>query len=128
MSTAVATTKERILDAAEEIMLQKSFLSVVLNEILAAVKVPKGSFYHYFESKEQFGVELVKHHVAEATASKRRVLLNEELEPNPLDRLLAYLNGNIARLMESECQCGCLVLKLATEVSSMSDDMRAVFA
>lgn len=128
MSTSTATTKERILDAAEELMLTKSFHSVGLNEILSAVKVPKGSFYHYFESKEQFGVELLKHYVADATAFKRRMLLNEEQEPNPFDRLIAFLNGNVARLMESECRCGCLVLKLGTEVSSMSDDMRAVLA
>ena len=41
MSATATTTKERILDAAEEIMLQKSFHSVGLNEILTAVKVPK---------------------------------------------------------------------------------------
>jgi TetR/AcrR family transcriptional repressor of nem operon len=128
MSASTATTKERILDAAEELMLTKSFHSVGLNEILSAVKVPKGSFYHYFESKEQFGVELIRHHVTEATASKRRVLLNQDIEPNPLERLLSYLNGCVAKLMESECRCGCLVLKLATEVSAMSDDMRAVLA
>ena len=39
-------------------MLERSFHSVGLNQILASVKVPKGSFYHYFESKEQFGVEI----------------------------------------------------------------------
>ena len=62
------TTKERILDAAEELMLEKSFHSVGLTEILEAVKVPKGSFYHHFKSKEQFGVEMLKHYVADATA------------------------------------------------------------
>ena len=62
-------TKERILDAAEQIMLEKSFHSVGLNEILKAVGVPKGSFYHHFESKEQFGVEMLKHYVADAVAN-----------------------------------------------------------
>lgn len=128
MSTSTATTKERILDAAEELMLTKSFHSVGLNEILSAVKVPKGSFYHYFTSKEQFGVELLKHYVGEATANKRRMLLNEEMEPNPFDRLMAYLNGAVAMMMEGECKCNCLLLKLGTEVSSMSDDMRVVLA
>lgn len=128
MSTSATTTKERILDAAEELMLTKSFHSVGLNEILSAVKVPKGSFYHYFASKEQFGVELLKHHVSEATANKRRMLLNEELEPNPFDRLITYLNGAVANIMEGQCKCNCLILKLGTEVSAMSDDMRAVLA
>ena len=128
MSTATVTTKERILEAAEEIMLQKSFHSVGLNEILSAVKVPKGSFYHYFQSKEQFGVELLKHYVADATAFKRRALLTSELAENPLDRLMAVLEMSIARLFESGCQRGCLVVKLSTEVATFSDDMRAVLA
>lgn len=93
MSTTTATpnTKERILDAAEGIMLQKSFHSVGLNEILSAVKVPKGSFYHYFQSKEQFGVELLKHYVADASAYKRKCLLTAELSEDPAERLAAYL-------------------------------------
>src|SRR5215207_526043 len=128
MSTATLTTKERILDAAEEIMLQKSFHSVGLNEILSAVKVPKGSFYHYFQSKEQFGVELLKHYVADASAYKRRALLSTELVEDPYERLMTYLDLNIAKLFEKSCKCSCLVLKLASEVATFSDDMRAVLA
>jgi TetR/AcrR family transcriptional repressor of nem operon len=128
MSTATLTTKERILEAAEEIMLQKSFHSVGLNEILSAVKVPKGSFYHYFQSKEQFGVELLRHYVAEASAWKRRLLLSTEQEPNPFERLMAYLDMGIAKMFEKECQSSCLVAKLATEISSFSDPMREVLA
>lgn len=130
MSTTTATpnTKERILDAAEGIMLQKSFHSVGLNEILSAVKVPKGSFYHYFQSKEQFGVELLKHYVADASAYKRKCLLTAELSEDPAERLAAYFDLTIANLMGNSCQCSCLVAKLATEVATFSDDMRAVLA
>ncbi len=128
MTTTTATTKERILDAAEELMTTKSFHSVGLNEILSAVKVPKGSFYHYFPSKEQFGVELVKHYVADASAWKRRMLLSEELDPNPLERLSSYMNGAITDIFEANCQQSCLVLKLSAEVCTMSDGMRAELA
>lgn len=128
MAAPTITTKERILEAAEEIMLQKSFHSVGLNEILSAVKVPKGSFYHYFQSKEQFGVELLKHYVADASAFKRRALLTDEVADNPFERLTALFDMSIARLLESGCQCGCLVVKLSTEVATFSDDMRAVLA
>src|SRR3954447_18309318 len=95
------TTKERILNAAEELMLQKSFHSVGLNEILSAVKVPKGSFYHYFESKEHFGVELLKHYVADASVYKRRALLSTQLGEDPYERLMAYFEMNIATCFES---------------------------
>jgi TetR/AcrR family transcriptional repressor of nem operon len=128
MSSTAITTKERILDAAEEIMLQKSFHSVGLNEILAAVKVPKGSFYHYFESKEHFGVELLKHYVSEASAWKRRVLLSPDAEPNPFLRLMAFLDLDIARTMEKDCHGCCLVSKLASEIATFSCPMREVLA
>jgi TetR/AcrR family transcriptional repressor of nem operon len=128
MSTAVTTTKERILDAAEDLMLAKSFHSVGLNEILSAVKVPKGSFYHYFQSKEHFGVELLKHYVADASAYKRRALLSTQLAEDPYERLMAYFDMNIAKCFESNCGCSCLVAKLCSEVASFSDDMRAVLA
>lgn len=124
MSTAVTTTKERILDAAEDLMLAKSFHSVGLNEILSAVKVPKGSFYHYFDSKEQFGVELIRHYVSEATAFKRRMLLTEQLSDNPYERIVTFCNGAVARSAECSCQAGCLITKLCAEVATMSDDMR----
>ncbi len=128
MPAALATTKERIFDAAEEIMLAKSFHSVGLNEILAAAKVPKGSFYHYFESKEQFGVELLRHSVKEAAEWRRRMLLSTDQEPNPLLRLMAFLDFSATHVLRSECQCACLVTKLASEVATLSAPMCAVLA
>jgi len=108
-------------------MLAKSFHSVGLNEILTAVKVPKGSFYHYFESKEQFGVELLKHYVEGHSARLRRVLL-ESKELNPAERLLAMIDGAISRMLEGECRQFCLVAKLGAEVSTFSEPMRAVLS
>lgn len=53
-------TREHILATGETIILGKSFSAVGLAEILNTAGVPKGSFYHYFRSKEQFGVELLQ--------------------------------------------------------------------
>ena len=126
--SAERSTKERIFDAAEAIMLEKSFHSVGLNEILKSEQVPKGSFYHHFESKEQFGVEMLKHYVSNASDYKRRILLSTEPEPNPRQRLLTYLESTIAAFMANEGKCPCLVGKLASEVSDFSDAMRQVLA
>lgn len=128
MSTAAAsTTKERILDAAEEIMLAKSFHSVGLNEILSAVKVPKGSFYHYFASKEQFGVELIRHYVSEHTERLRKFLTDPELKG--LACLANHWNLTIGRMTECSCSGGaCLVAKLSLEVATFSEPMREALA
>jgi TetR/AcrR family transcriptional repressor of nem operon len=52
-------TRQGILDTAHKIVGAKGFSGVGLNEILAATGVPKGSFYHYFGSKEAFGEALL---------------------------------------------------------------------
>jgi len=126
MSTRV--TRERILDAAEEIMLERSFHSVGLNQILKAVGVPKGSFYHYFDSKEQFGVEMLKHYVAATSEAKREGLLVREEEPHPVHRLVAYLERAVTALEETPGRFPCLVLKLASEIADHCEPMRRELA
>ena len=105
-------------------MLERSFHSVGLNQILAAVKVPKGSFYHYFESKEQFGVEMLRHYANGATAWKRQMLLDPETQPDPLQRLVTFFNCVIGKVQENGGKCPCLIQKLASEVADFSEPMR----
>ena len=53
-------TREHLLATGESIILGKGFSAVGLAEILGCAGVPKGSFYHYFRSKEQFGTALLE--------------------------------------------------------------------
>ena len=109
-------------------MRKRSFHSVGLNEILKAVGVPKGSFYHYFESKEHFGVELLKRYITEATDAKNHALSSDETEKQPMKRLLSFLETSIGKFEKSGKKCPCLVLKLASEVTDLSEPMREVLA
>ncbi len=52
-------TKKKILRAGAEIIHQKGFNNTGIQEILKSAGVPKGSFYFYFESKEDFGLHLI---------------------------------------------------------------------
>lgn len=122
------TTKERILATAEEIMLERSFHSVGLKQILDIVKVPKGSFYHYFESKDQFGVEMMAHYMTETSVRKRELLLSPEREADPLQRLFDYLDASVVSMQDSAGRFPCLALKLASEVSDISEAMREELA
>lgn len=109
-------------------MWKKSFHSVGLNEILKTVGVPKGSFYHWFESKEHFGVELLKHYIGAATDEKNHALFSNLVEKKPMPRLLKFLEGSIQKFEENGQRCPCLVLKLASEVTDLSESMREVLA
>ena len=118
-------TKERILESAEALMLEHSYHSVGLNQILKAVQVPKGSFYHYFASKEQFGVEMLRHYMGDTNARKRQMLFGQAESTDPLSRLFAFLEDFADNIERGQGRYPCLVLKLAAEVSGLSEAMRA---
>lgn len=118
------TTKERILDDAEELLLEKSFESVSLNEILKAVNTPKGSFYHHFASKDAFGVELVQHYVKDTVSTFMGILFNRDLEPNARLRILSHYELGIAKFLENGGKPVCLLMKLTSESGFTSPAMR----
>src|SRR5262249_4624065 len=45
-------TKQKLLDAAQELMLAKGYTATSVDEICEAARLTKGSFFHYFEGKE----------------------------------------------------------------------------
>lgn len=118
--------KQHILDTGRSIILGKGFSAVGLNEILSTAQVPKGSFYHYFKSKESFGEALVDSYVSDYLAQVDS-LLHDDGAP-AAERLMRYWRswmtaGNTGDSGAAECNC--LVVKLSGEVSDMSEAMRA---
>lgn len=53
-------SKEHILRTAFRLFLQKNFKEVTMKEIVKETGLSKGAFYHYFESKEQLFLEVIK--------------------------------------------------------------------
>ena len=90
MRTAIKrTTRDKIIASGVRAILDKSFNAVGLNEILADAGVPKGSFYHYFKSKEAFGVAVVERFVADAADELRSIL--GDVSRSPLARLRHWM-------------------------------------
>jgi len=115
-------TRQHILDTGYRIIAGKGFSGVGLNEILQTAGVPKGSFYHYFKSKEQYGQALLESYFAAYLAG-----IDALLQPpgrSARERLLSYWE----RWMQAQCadceEQKCLVVKLGAEVADLSDAMR----
>lgn len=60
MKSETQDTRQHILDTGYQLIAQQGFSNVGLSQLLKHADVPKGSFYHYFKSKEQFGEALIK--------------------------------------------------------------------
>ena len=122
MSNDYTDVRQHILDTGRSIILGKGFSAVGLNEILATAQVPKGSFYHYFKSKEVFGEAMVESYVSDYLA---RVddLLKADGSP-AAQRLMCYWKSWMTTDESQGAECNCLVVKLSGEVSDMSEAMR----
>ena len=80
--------KQEIMRVAERLFCRNGFRETGVQEILDALKISKGAFYHYFESKDAVLELICAEHAGAAAALARRLL--EERE-EPLDRLNAVL-------------------------------------
>lgn len=121
--------KRNILMAGRAIIAQKGFSGVGLSEILAAAEIPKGSFYHYFGSKEQYGRELIEHYLNGYLDLLDTVLgssATSNYGANARARLLTYWGYWLESQCCQEYEQRCLVVKLSAEVADLSDDMRQV--
>ena len=124
MDLTLRNTKARthILDTAQRIVGTKGFSAVGLNEILVAAGVPKGSFYHYFASKEIFGKELLEHYFANYLSEIEKLLSASNRTAR--DRLAAYWTFWRGNQERQDPEGKCLAVKLGAELSDMSEEMR----
>lgn len=118
-------TREHLLATGEAVFRGKGFTAVGLTEILAAAGVPKGSFYHYFRSKEGFGVDMLTRYFSRYDDDLRALLL--DAPGSGRERLLHYFGRWAARCEQAEARdTACLAVKLSAEVADLSEPMRTV--
>lgn len=101
----------------------KGFNGSGLSEILERAGVPKGSFYHYFGSKEDFGVALIERARDEYLDSLRTHL--SERKRSPLSRLRSIFEDTRAECDRNGPTVECIIPKLALETATLSDPVHA---
>ncbi len=115
-------TKHRIIQAGCSAITAKSFNGCGLKEILDDAGVPKGSFYHYFRSKEDLGVAVIEQSAREHVEYMRELLEQRDVPPlERIRRLFAELREYYA---EQGLRRECIIPKLALEVAQLSEPMR----
>ncbi|WP_240140219.1 TetR/AcrR family transcriptional regulator [Streptomyces sp. MUM 178J] len=122
VTTRKPDTRRIILDTAQRIMAHKGYSAVGINEVLAEAGVPKGSFYHYFASKDAFGEAILKSYFADYLADMDGTLARSG--QSAAERLMAYWQQWRETQSVEECQGKCLAVKLGAEVADLSESMR----
>ena len=111
--------REKLLEKGLMLLSEHGYHGTGIKEILDAVQVPKGSFYNYFGSKEEFCAEIIRHY--EENLSD---LWDAHFAQAGGDALTG-LNEVFAMVIQSYemsgYKPGCLVGNLAAEISEVSD-------
>ncbi|WP_347987994.1 TetR family transcriptional regulator C-terminal domain-containing protein [Methylomonas sp. AM2-LC] len=110
--------KDRLLEQGVTILLEKGYHATGLKEILETVQIPKGSFYSYFNSKEQFAAEAINHYIEPFIQRLSLHLQNPAL--TGLEALRTYYKELIAEVAESGFKGGCLLGNLMGEIGDTS--------
>lgn len=117
--------RQHIIDVARTLITHKGYSAVGLAEIVKAAGIPKGSFYYYFRSKEEFAEALLEHYFTHYLVQVEEQLRGSEPARERLLRYFAFWKATQgADLPESKC----LVVKLGAEVCDQYDSMRSVLA
>lgn len=114
-------TKALLLAIGYKLIAQKGFTAVGIKQILDTAGVPKGSFYHYFASKEAFGEAIIEHYF---TNYKRRLESIAAEDISAQQKIYNYFQ-NWYDTQQNGCDHEkCLVVKLSAEVADISETMR----
>ena len=99
--------KAEIIDAAEALFLTKGYANSSINDILVALNIAKGTFYHYFASKEALLDAVIAQYIDAEIAAAQGIAENPHLTAHEkLFRILAASGQNCVRgdRLEKEVQ------------------------
>ena len=106
-------TRERLIEEGIASLLRDGYHGTGLKALLDRVEVPKGSFYNYFESKEDFAVAAIERY-AECLAKELQDALAEA--PDAMSGLRAFFKSQMEAFAKAEFIGGCLVANLGSEL------------
>ncbi|SHF57337.1 transcriptional regulator, TetR family [Fodinibius roseus] len=94
------STRTKIMNAAESIILDKGFGGTTVSNVIEQAGVSKGAFFHHFSSKAELGEELVQRYADQDAEHLEQTLRKAEgLSDDPLQQMLIFI-----KLFEQEIE------------------------
>ena len=124
MPTHHHTTRDHIIDVGLHFMHSAGYTAAGVKQILALAHVPKGSFYHYFPSKEAFTEEVLTRYGTLEINRLDGFLRNRKVAP--LKRLRNYFEALAVFYEQNHLASGCLLGNLSSEIADHSPVLQSV--
>lgn len=114
-------TQHRLLEAGLAMLLRHGYNDLGVAALLEKTRVPKGSFYHHFPSKEDFAVQVIDLYMKEVHKGLDQCLGDKSVPP--LKRVRGFFEGTVQKY-RGEGYLGCLLGGLGQELSGVSETFR----
>jgi len=115
-------TKQKIIESGARIIHQKGYHHTGIQEVLQAAGIPKGSFYFYFTSKEDFGLQVIDYFNNKHREMVQPIISDTSLSPR--QRLEKIFDWFINFFKERDYTCGCPIGNLSQEMADLSPAFR----
>ncbi len=115
-------TRRALVWCGTELLTERGFQVTGIDEVLKRVCVPKGSFYHFFKSKDDFGAAVIENYV-EYYARKMDRIFNDS-SCSPLTRLKTFIDNAKHGMTKFDFKRGCLIGNLGQELASLDNQFR----
>jgi TetR/AcrR family transcriptional regulator, transcriptional repressor for nem operon len=116
------STRDQLIDTGLDLMYRHGFNATGLTEILRKANVPKGSFYHFFGSKEEFAGAALEKYAAQKAEHSAAILGDAAV--SPLTRLKRYFVDLVSISGQHGPIPGCLLGRFSLEVAADSPQLR----
>jgi len=114
--------KLELIEIGTELIAVKGYNATGIDVILKQAGVPKGSFYNYFRSKEDFGLAIIDQFASQYDAKLSSFF--DDYNVSPLNRMRNYFEHSLAHLTENQFTKGCLIGNLGQELADQNERFR----
>lgn len=121
--------RERLIETGLKLFFSRSYDAVGVAELCEEAEVTKGSFYHFFPSKDDLGLAVIDHIWGRMRASAAEIAASES---SPMARVRKLFDNFCQRMADCKKQhgrvMGCPFCNFAAEMSTQNERMRQKLA
>lgn len=122
-----SNAKERLLDAALELIWERSYGVVTIDAICEKAQVKKGSFYYFFDSKSSLAVQALEDSWQNYSKAKWDAIFSASTPP--LDRIRNFMQsvyeGQAEVVQKYGRVLGCPCFSVGSETSTLDEAINA---
>jgi TetR/AcrR family transcriptional regulator, transcriptional repressor for nem operon len=122
MTATGSDTREKIIHKGAQLIHAQGYKATGLQQILDVAGIPKGSFYFYFKSKDDFGCAVIDYFTR--TIGEIFTGLLRDARITPLERLNKLLDYYESAFKKSGATLGCPIGNLSLELADANEELR----